>query len=144
VRRSSFRENLSVNLSVETASVAPRSCQNHNNPLARTIVRITIASVRSRRKIDSPAANIRIKTIGLLNWFMNNPIAIDFRCCLRLFALYLTSLCLASRSRSVSPGESLKPSVDEFSCRSTRSAGRLQNEIFSEFIDCSTVFIKAS
>ena len=50
-----------------TAFAARCSCQKPSNPLAMTIERIIAASVTSWRKVESTAAPIRMRMIGLVN-----------------------------------------------------------------------------
>ena len=53
------------------ASAAPRSCQKPNNPLNKTIAKIIRELMVSPRKLERMAAPIKIKIMGLLNWFSN-------------------------------------------------------------------------
>jgi hypothetical protein len=55
-------------MSFRTASLAPFSCQNPRRPLARMMKRMMKASGLSPVRKARPAAKMRMRTSGLLNW----------------------------------------------------------------------------
>ena len=74
-----------------------------------------MASAQSWRKAEMMVAAIRIRTMGLLNWLMNNPSGVT-----RASARMRLGPARSSAARAASE---LSPSGVEFTLRRTASAG---------------------